>query len=94
MNSKQFAIVATITFLVGMAWLVTDIIFRTKASIEISPKLQSLLEPVTPNFDSKVLDIIEQETLDKSTVTIPSPSPITASPNPDIESTPSAQLNQ
>lgn len=94
MNSKQFAIVATITFLVGMAWLFTDIIFRTKASIEISPKLQSLLEPVTPNFDSKVLDIIDEETLDKSTVTVPAPVPSAASPNPDIESTPSAQLNQ
>lgn len=93
MNSRQFAIVATITFLVGMVWLATDIIFRTKASIPISSKLQSLLEPVNPNFDLKVLERIDKETLDKSSVAVPESIP-EASPIPENESTPSSNLSQ
>lgn len=95
MNNKQFAVVATITFLVGMVWLITDIIFKTKASIPISAKLESSLEEVNPNFDSKVLDIIDKETLDKLSVTVPPPeASITpeVSPNPSQEASPSAKV--
>lgn len=85
MNSRQFAVVVSITFFVGMLWLITDIIFKTKASIPISPKLESLLEPINPNFDSKILDLIDKETLDKSSVLI------TPSSNPNQEASGSAQ---
>ncbi len=78
MNSRQFAIVIGITFIVGMVWLAADIIFNTKASIEISPKLQTLLESVNPNFNSRVLEIIEKETLDISDVKV------TAAPEPPV----------
>lgn len=94
MNSKQFAIVATITFFVGMVWLISDVIFKTKASIPISAKLESLLEEVNPNFDSKVLKLIGEETLDQTSVIVPSPIPSEEgeiSPNPDNEASESAQ---
>ena len=94
MNNKQFAILLTITFFVGMVWLAADIIFRTKASIPISPKLQSLLEPINPNFDSRVLNNIDKETLEKSPAIIPSssPSPL-ASIAPVISPSPSTQAS-
>lgn len=100
MNSRQFAIIAGITFFVGMVWLFADIIFNTKASIQISPKLQTLLEPVNPNFSSRVLEIVDKETLDTADITIseptfsPEPSvvPIPTSPTPDT-ATNSADLN-
>lgn len=60
MNQRQFVLVLTITFFVGMVWLISDIIFNTKASIPISDKLESLLEPVNPNFDPRVLKDIEE----------------------------------
>ncbi len=66
MNNRQFTTVAIITFLVGMVWLAADIIFNTKASIPISPKLESLLEPVNPGFNARVLEVIDKEVLDIS----------------------------
>ncbi len=60
MNQRQFALVLTITFFVGMVWLISDIIFNTKASIPVSDKLESLLEPINPNFNPKVLKEIEE----------------------------------
>lgn len=44
-----------------MVWLVSDIIFNTKASIPISPNLQTLLEPINPNFNPRVLEIVNSE---------------------------------
>ena len=64
MNNRQFAILISITFFVGMLWLVADILFNTKPSIEISPKLQTSLDQVNPNFNPRVLKIIEDEVAD------------------------------
>ncbi len=80
MNSKQFAMIVGITFFVGMVWLISDIIFNTKASIPISPKLETSLEPVNPNFNSRVLDIIGTE-VSETGVDIPISAP-TASASP------------
>jgi hypothetical protein len=66
MNNRQFAILISITFLVGMVWLISDIIFNTKASIPVSPKLQTLLESVNPNFNARVIKIINDEVGEKS----------------------------
>lgn len=70
MNSKQFVIVLVITFAAGMVWLVSDIIFNTKASIPISEKLQSSLEPINPTFNSRVLEVISGETLSTNQITV------------------------
>ena len=68
MNSKQFATVLVITFIVGMIWLGADIWRNTKASVPVSDKLQAALEPVTPTFNNRVLEIINKEVLSKSSV--------------------------
>lgn len=64
MSGKQFAIIASISFVVGMIWLVADIIFNTKPSIPVSPKLEVLLQAVNPNFNSRILEIIDKEVID------------------------------
>lgn len=64
MSGKQFAIIVSITFIVGMMWLISDIIFNTKPSIPTSPKLENLLKPVSPNFNSRVIEIIDNEVVD------------------------------
>lgn len=64
MSGKQFATIITITFIVGMIWLASDIIFNTKPSIPASPKLETLLEPINPNFNPRVLKIIDKEVID------------------------------
>lgn len=66
MSGKQFATIVTITFIVGMLWLVFDIIFNTKPSIPVSPQLETLLKPINPNFNPRVLDVIDKEVLDRS----------------------------
>lgn len=78
MNSKQFMIVVVITFIVGMVWLVSDIIFNTKASIPISEKLQSSLEPINPTFNSRILEVIGSETMSTSEVAVNEPTVLQA----------------
>lgn len=70
MNSKQFLTVVIITFVVGMVWLIADILFNTKASIPISDKLQSSLEPITPTFNARVLEVIQNETLSSNDIKV------------------------
>lgn len=95
MSGKQFAVIVSISFIVGMIWLIADIIFNTKPSIPVNPKLETLLQGVNPNFNSRVLEIIDKEVLDanmiqslKSNPIIqPSTKPIqtaTQSANPNI----------
>ena len=91
MNNKQFAIVAAITFFAGMVWLISDIIFNTKASIEISPKLQSSLESVNPNFNPRVLQIIEAEVSEPGPVALQSTPPPEIIAEPVVEATGSAE---
>lgn len=64
MNGRQFAVLLSITFVVGMIWLISDIIFNTQASIPVSPKLETSLQPVNPSFNSRILDIINEEIID------------------------------
>lgn len=82
MNSKQFVFVLVITFVAGMVWLVSDVIFNTKASIPIGEKLQSSLEPINPTFSERVLEIINGETLSTNEITVNSP---IAAPVPETE---------
>ncbi len=80
-------IVAVITFVVGMVWIVSDIIFNTKASIPISEKLQSSLEPINPAFSSRILEVIKDETLSTNEITVNAP--LTA---PAVETAPTLDL--
>lgn len=88
MNIRQFTIIIIITFFVGMAWLAFDIIYNTKPSIIISPKLESNLEPVNPNFNARVLDLISE---------VPEAAPVASaipiiSPQPSRQGSASAEL--
>lgn len=82
MSGRQFAVIVSITFFVGMVWLISDIIFNTKASIPVSPKLESLLTPVNPNFNSRVLDIIDKEVLNSNSIPASFATPASPTPNP------------
>ncbi|MBI2594059.1 hypothetical protein HYW44_05465 [Candidatus Daviesbacteria bacterium] len=82
MTGKQFAIIATITFIVGMIWLVSDIIFNTKPSIPSNPQLETLLKPINPNYNPRVLEVIDREVIDPHLVQSASEnSPQASSPN-------------
>jgi hypothetical protein len=61
MNNRQFLIVIIVTFVIIIIWIIADII-HTRPSIEVNPKLSTLLSPLNPNFDSKVIDQIKEVT--------------------------------
>lgn len=92
MSSKQFATIIIITFIVGIIWLVSDIIFNTKASIPDNPKLNILLEPINPNFNPRVLNLINDEV--PLTTSIPISRPLSASTPPGNEIKASTQEGQ
>lgn len=85
MTGKQFATILMITFIVGIIWLVSDILFNTKPSVPVNPKLDSLLQPINPNFNPRVLEIIRNEVPD--TASIPEPTPVTT-PKPSSVTSP------
>lgn len=50
MNRKEVLVVAIMTFITICAWVIFTII-HTRSKVEISPKLQEVIEPINPNFD-------------------------------------------
>lgn len=52
MNKKEFLLIAIITFITVLAWVVFDIL-HTRSKVEISPKVQEVIEPIDSNFDLK-----------------------------------------
>jgi hypothetical protein len=61
MNNKQFLIIIVVTFIVIIIWIITDIV-HTRPSVEINPKLSTLLSPLNPSFDPKIIDQIKEVT--------------------------------
>lgn len=59
MNKKEFVVILTITFIVFMIWIITDIILA-KPSVSRDPRLNSLLGPVDPIFDKSVIEEIKK----------------------------------
>lgn len=55
MNRKEFLVVAIATLITVIAWVVFDII-HARQSTEISPKLQEVINPIDPNFDTGALN--------------------------------------
>lgn len=82
MTGRQFATVLVITFIAGLVWLVSDIIFNTKPSIPISDKEQVLLEPINPTFSKRVLDLIDTVPDKKAPPQVVPQVEIKASPEP------------
>lgn len=54
MTKKQWLIAAVLTFLTVCAWVIFDIL-HARAQVEISPKLQEVIEPLNPDFDTSGL---------------------------------------
>jgi cell division protein FtsN len=59
--NKQFVAVVVITFIVIIVWIIADIL-HTKPSVPLNPKLDTLLTPISPNFDQKVISQIKEVT--------------------------------
>lgn len=55
MTRKEWLIAAILTFITIVAWVVFDIL-HTRAQVEISPKLQEVIEPINPELNTKVLE--------------------------------------
>lgn len=54
MTKKQWLIAAILTFVTIIAWLIFDILHE-RASVEVSPKLQEIIQPISPDFNTKSL---------------------------------------
>lgn len=93
MSGKQFATILVITFIVGIIWLVSDILFNVKPSIPENPKLNTLLQPINPNFDPRILQTIDEEVVDSNSIprsTTVKTAPLPASPSPIASPRPSS----
>lgn len=55
MNKKEWLIAAILTFITISAWVIFDIL-HTRASVTISPKLQEIIEPISPQFNTQSLE--------------------------------------
>ncbi len=55
MTRKQWLIAAILTFITICAWVVFDILHK-RSQVEISPNLQEVIEPINPDFNTKVLE--------------------------------------
>lgn len=55
MTRKEWLIAAILTFITIVAWVVFDIL-HTRAQVEISPKLQEVIEPINPELNTKGLE--------------------------------------
>jgi hypothetical protein len=90
MTGKQFATILVITFIVGLIWLVSDILFNVKPSVPVNPQLNTLLQPINPNFDPRVLEMIENEVVTPDLRSLPSRQPapsVSPQPSPSPRST-------
>lgn len=55
MIKKEGLIIAILTFITFCAWVVFDIL-HTRAQVQIPAKVQQIIEPINPEFDTKVLE--------------------------------------
>lgn len=57
MTRKEWLIITIITFITIVAWVIFDIIHKTK-QVEIPQKLQQLIEPINPHLNTAILEKI------------------------------------
>ncbi len=51
MTRKEWLIAAVLTFVTICAWVIFDIL-HTRSQVEISPKIQEVIEPINPKFNT------------------------------------------
>lgn len=59
MTRKEWLIAAILTFITICAWVIFDII-HARAQVEILPKIQEIIEPISPEFDTSILESIPE----------------------------------
>lgn len=52
MTKKEWLIAAILTFITIIAWVVFDII-HSYSEVEIPQKVQEVIEPISPDFDTQ-----------------------------------------
>lgn len=55
MNRKEWLIAAILTFITFLAWVVFDIVHE-RSKVEIPTNIQKDIEPISPDFDTQVLE--------------------------------------
>ena len=55
MTRKEWLIAAILTFVTICAWVVFDIL-HTRNQVEVSSKLQEVIAPISPEFNTKSLE--------------------------------------
>jgi hypothetical protein len=93
MNNRQFVFVTIVTFIVIVIWIIADIL-HTRPSVEVNPKLNTLLTPVNPNFNPKIIaQISEVSSVSQSNSSIPvnTSLPVPSIATPSSEATNAAQ---
>lgn len=55
MTKKQWLIAAILTFITVCAWVVFNIL-HTRAKVEIPSKIQEVIEPLNPEFDTSGIE--------------------------------------
>ena len=54
MSRKEWLIAAVLTFITILAWLAFNTM-HARSKVEISPKVQELIEPISPDFNTQSL---------------------------------------
>lgn len=60
MTKKEWLIAAILTFITLCAWVVSDIV-HTRSQVEISDKVQQIIEPINPIFDMSGLELTHEQ---------------------------------
>ncbi len=58
MTRKEWLIAAILTFITILAWVIFDIL-HTRASVEIPPKIQEIIEPINPELNTKGVEVLQ-----------------------------------
>lgn len=58
MFKKRWFILSVLTFITICAWVVFDIL-HARAKVEIPKNLQEIIEPINPQFNTQILDSIQ-----------------------------------
>ncbi len=86
--SKQALLVAILTIVAAIIWIALDVV-NIQPNTKLNPKINTILTPINPNFDQKLLDEISSISDTPSLYnTRPSQSPI-ATPQASTSTQPS-----
>lgn len=55
MTRKEWLFAAILTFATILAWVVFDVL-HTRSQVEIPAKIQETIEPISPDFNTSVLE--------------------------------------